>query len=145
VRNPDDPETPDNQVFLEVAAGFWLQLAMASETDCLGQLFAQFAAISRDLLAANTGSRLSPPRTSEQALDSSQQPDARAGIDARIASHNGQDNLALRGEVTSNMDLYEEELQAFNPMPTDPWHRNFWRGEETSWIDDILGFSSPHQ
>lgn len=137
VRNPNDPETLENQAFLEISAGYWLRLARASDTDCIGKLLAQFASISRDLLAADTRRSISPQCSEEQALGSLQQLDVQAGIGIQGPFRNRDIDLGLLYEGTNSMNQSEEVVQGVDSTLTDQWYGNWGFGEQMSWIDII--------
>lgn len=137
VRNLDDPKVAENQAFLEVSAGYWLRLSMASDPDCIGKLLAQFASISRDLLASSTHQTSAPIHPSRQALSSVPHSDVRSGLEVEgsLGDYNGYpdapqqegDNLTRSGQAgrESNLTL------------TDPWLGIWDLGEDMAWIDIV--------
>jgi hypothetical protein len=127
-RDLNDSENAENQAFLEVAAGYWLRLAMASESDCIGKLLAQFAGISRDLLASVTHRGSTSHRRSGQPLSSFPLSD---GVDIE-RTPNYRDN-----QEGDNLNISVEEATDSNLVTNDPWFGIWDFGEDMSWIDIV--------
>ncbi|EED16125.1 conserved hypothetical protein [Talaromyces stipitatus ATCC 10500] len=51
VFNPYHPETPRNQAFLQIMAGYWVRLDVVSDGQVAGQLLSEFASISQESLS----------------------------------------------------------------------------------------------
>lgn len=133
-RDLQNPENSENQAFLEVSAGYWLRLAMASDSDCIGKLLAQFAGISRDLLASDTHGASASHHRFGQSLSSFQHSD---GIDLE-SSLNYRDTFpAPPHREGDSLHTSAEEATESNSMTTDPWFGIWDFGEDMTWTDMV--------
>lgn len=136
-RDLNESENLENQAFLEVSAGYWLRLAMASDSDCIGKLLAQFAGISRDLLASNTRRGSGPNHRSVQVFSSLSHSNVQSGMGLG-GSLNYSDTLPVpphrEGE---NLHTSVREATESNPITTDPWFGIWDFGEDMTWIDIV--------
>lgn len=136
-RDPNESENVENQAFLEVSAGYWLRLAMASDSDCIGKLLAQFAGISRDLLASNTRQGPRPHHRSGQVLSSSPHSDVQSGMDIE-GSLNYRDKFPVPlNREGDDLHTSAEEATESNSITSDLWFGIWDFGEDMTWIDIV--------
>ena len=133
-RDLNDPENLENQTFLEVSAGYWLRLAMASDSDCIGNLLAQFAGISRDLLASDTHRGSPPHHRPGQALRSFPHLD---GIDTEGSLNYRDTFLVPPLREGDNLHASAEEATESNSITGDPWFGIWDFGEDMTWTDIV--------
>lgn len=132
VFNPYHPETPRNQAFLHIIAGYWVRLDVISDGQIAGQLLAEFASIARDSLsrarafgdgdveqlrspAASTTEQfvLSEDLTSDGLWPSGVQVGDQASLDAATNEMNGIDDFPLEFPLPDDWfdnGMFEGEL-----------------------------------
>jgi hypothetical protein len=122
-RNPNNAQVKEYQILLEIAAGYWLRLSMASAPVCIGAEVAELATIARDLHIMSTSQQTSTGHD----VYSQQIPPASSGVNS--ASQPDSDSFP------SNLTSINDANELLDPNKFDPWYGNWDFDADVSWTD----------